>query len=100
MMTDGASDSLHRRARAFVHAFEAGAPMPESFDALAVDLARFQAVHVEGYRRLCRARGLDPARFRSASDAPAVPTDAFKVSRVAAFPEGQAQVIFRTSGTT
>ena len=94
------SDSLHRRARACVRAFEVAAPMPEPFDALAVDLARFQAARVDGYGRLCRARGLDPASFRRASDAPAVPTDAFKVSRVAAFPEGQAQAIFRTSGTT
>jgi hypothetical protein len=99
-MTHDASDSLHRRARAFVHAFDAGLPMPEPFDALAADLARFQALRVDGYGRLCRARGLDLARIRSAAEAPAVPTDAFKVSRVAAFPEGEARAVFRTSGTT
>ena len=94
------SDALHARARAFVRAFEAGASMPEPFDALACDLARFQAAHVEGYARLCRARGVDPATLRRASDAPAVPTDAFKLARVAAFPPDEARVTFRTSGTT
>ena len=94
------SDALHARARAFVRAYEAGAPMPEDFDALACDLARFQATHVEGYGRLCRARGFDPSVARTASEAPAVPTDAFKAARVATFAEGEAGAVFQTSGTT
>jgi hypothetical protein len=94
------SAALHRRARAFVRAFVDGVAMPEPFDALAVDLARFQAQHVEGYARLCRARGLDPRRFTRAADAPAVPTDAFKVARAFAFPEADERTFFLTSGTT
>lgn len=94
------SSALHTRARAFVDAFERGAPPPEPFDALACDLARFQAEHVEGYARLCRAQGVDPAALERANDAPAVPTDAFKLTRVAAFDEGEAAATFRTSGTT
>lgn len=95
------SKSLHARAQAFVRAFEApGADMPESFDALAVDLARFQAEHVEGYRRLLAARGVRVDDLRAATDAPAVPTDAFKVARVSAFAESETPVLFRTSGTT
>jgi len=94
------SESLHRRARAFVRAFETGGHPPESFDALACDLARFQAANVEGYARLCRARGVDVASIESAGEAPAVPTDAFKMTRVAAFPESDARAIFRTSGTS
>jgi hypothetical protein len=74
--------------------------MPEPFDALAVDLARFQATHVAGYGRLCRARGAAPSTFAVARDAPAVPTEAFKVSRVASFPDREALAVFRTSGTT
>lgn len=74
--------------------------MPEAFDALACDLARFQARHVPGYGRLCRARGVDPGSLTRAGDAPAVPTDAFKVASVFAFPPSSAQVTFRTSGTT
>jgi hypothetical protein len=96
----GESDALHARARAFVAAFERGAPMPESFDALASDLARFQGKHVAGYARLAAARGVDLASVRRAIDAPAVPTDAFKLARVSAFPEEQTKVTFRTSGTT
>ena len=41
--------------------------------------------HIEGYARLCRARGVDVATLASAADIPAVPTDAFKVTRVATF---------------
>lgn len=94
------SDALHARACAFVRAFEIGQASPEPFDALAVDLARFQARHVPGYARLCAARGVDPERIRSAGEAPAVPTDAFKVATVFAFPADRASVTFRTSGTT
>lgn len=94
------SDALHARALAFVHAFERCGPPPEPFDALAVDLARFQARHVTGYARLCAARGVDPQRIHRAGQAPAVPTDAFKVAAVFAFPAEQACVTFRTSGTT
>ena len=84
-----------------VAAFEAGQSAPESFDALACDLARFQAEHVEGYARLCRARGVEPASLTRAEDIPAVPTDAFKVTRVATFePSDVSALTFRTSGTT
>ncbi len=74
--------------------------MPEPFDRLAADLARFQAAHVPGYARLCAARGVDPATVTRAAQAPAVPTDAFKLARVFAFPERDATATFRTSGTT
>jgi len=83
-----------------VLAFQRGVAMPESFDALAVDLARFQVKTVPGYARLCAARSVDPARLVRAGDAPAVPTDAFKLSRVFAFDAADAAVTFRTSGTT
>jgi hypothetical protein len=94
------SDALHARARAMVRAFEHGRPAPEPFDALAVDLARFQARGIAGYARLCAARAADPARFARASDAPAVPTDAFKLATVFAFEPAEAVVTFRTSGTS
>jgi hypothetical protein len=94
------STALHARARAFASAFERGGPPPEGFDALAADLARYQAAHVEGYARLCRARGVDPERLTRAQDAPPVPTDAFKLTRVSAFEEHEATAVFRTSGTT
>jgi hypothetical protein len=90
------SDALHARARAFVRAFEEGRPMPEPFDALACDLARFQMEHIPGFERLCRARG--KTRFERALDVPGVPTDAFKAARV--FAGEEVETVFRTSGTT
>ncbi len=74
--------------------------MPEPFDALACDLARFQAQHIDGYARLCQRRHVVLAALCRAGDAPAVPTDAFKVARVAAFPRSLTQATFLTSGTT
>ena len=85
------SDALHARARAFVAAFERGAQMPEPFEALARDLADFQAKNNAGYARLRDARG---------EAIPAVPTEAFKVARVSAFEERDTPIVFRTSGTT
>jgi hypothetical protein len=95
-----ASDRLHVRARAMMQAFERGQAMPESFDALAVALARFQGRSVGGYARLCAARGIDLERVERAADVPAVPTDAFKLAHVFAFDAADAAVTFRTSGTT
>jgi hypothetical protein len=83
-----------------VAAFVAGQPPPETFDALACDLARHQAAHIEGYARLCRARGVDLGALASADAIPAVPTDAFKVTRVATFEPSETAKVFRTSGTT
>lgn len=88
-------DALHARVRAMVAAYTQNQEMPEPFDALAVDLGRYQARHNPGYARLCGTRTLERA-----ADFPAVPTDAFKVTRVATFPEEDARHIFRTSGTT
>ena len=94
------SDALHARVRAMVRAFERGQAMPEPFDALAVDIARFQADRVAGYARLCAARGVDPRAVNRAAELPAVPTDAFKVARVFTFEPAGAARVFRTSGTT
>jgi hypothetical protein len=97
---DSQSDALHERALAFVDAFDQERPMPERFDALACDIARFQEAHIDGHARLCRSRGAVPATFARAADIPAVPTDAFKVTRVAWFVPEAARAVFRTSGTT
>lgn len=94
------SRALHTRARALVQAFVDATPPAETFDALAVDLGRFQASHVPGYARLCARRGVAPSTCTRAAQFPAVPTDAFKAMRVAAFGEDATTRIFRTSGTT
>lgn len=94
------SEALHARARRLVAAFERGEDLPESLDALACDVARFQLAHSDGFARLSAARGVDVTKLTSAADIPAVPTDAFKLTRVSTFPEGEQTAVFRTSGTT
>jgi hypothetical protein len=93
------SAALHVRVRAIVQAFERGA-VAEPFDDVARDLARFQGKYVAGYGRLCAARDIDPASIERACEAPAVPTDAFKIADVFAFDPRNASFTFRTSGTT
>lgn len=95
-----ASESLHGRVVACIEAFRKGAREPESFDELASDIARFQARNVVGFGRLCASRGVDPSTFTRADQVPAVPTEAFKLSRIFAFADSEAKVVFRTSGTT
>lgn len=92
------SDALHARALAFVASFERGEPMPEPFDALACDLARHQ--RASGYERLARAHAIDLEHLAQASGIPAIPTDTFKLTRVAAHAPHLDAAIFRTSGTT
>ncbi len=90
------ADALHARVRATIRLEHCD---DDAFDALARDLARFQHARHPGYARLCAARGVDPARDRPRA-LPAVPTDAFRMTRVATFAEGREAAVFRTSGTT
>lgn len=94
-----ASRALHDRVRAFIAASEAGEP-PESFDALACALSRFQTAHIPALARLARARGVDPSALVTADDIPAVPTDVFKLTRLSAHGPEDDTIVFRTSGTT
>src|SRR5689334_20618356 len=77
----------------------AGVGGDERFETLARDLAVFQSKYVDGYARLCTAHGVDPARDPF-ERLPAVPTDAFRVARVASFPLELDVAAFKTSGTT
>jgi len=83
-----------------IRAFVRGDAPSEAFDAIAVDLVAFQAERVPGYARLCAARGVDPRAISRASEAPAVPAEAFKMASVFAFDAREAIATFRTSGTT
>lgn len=92
------SDALHSRARAFIRGSLRGEPT-EPFDALALDIARFQAAHVPAIARLAHARHTQFAHGRDASSIPAVPTDVFRLARIAAHPRDCDVALFRTSGT-
>ncbi len=88
------SEALHARVRAFA----AGRAKPgETFERLGLDIARFQARHVPGFARLVdRAK----SSLDRVEEIPAVPADAFRVTRVAVHPAEFDEVRFLTSGTT
>jgi hypothetical protein len=87
------SEALHRRVRAFRH----GPATAAAFDELALEIAQFQARHQPGFRRLIAARG---SALDSVEAIPAVPSDAFRLTRVAVFPPELDSARFFTSGTT
>jgi Acyl-protein synthetase, LuxE len=86
------SNRLHER----VQRFAAGVG-GEDFTVLALDIARFQAEASEGFRRLVKARG---ASLQTLDDVPPVPSDAFRLARVATYDAELDAVRFFTSGTT
>ncbi len=88
------SEALHERVRAFARG---EAPEADDFERLAVDIARFQARWSPGFRRLVDAKSPGLDRLDSI---PAVPSDAFRLTRVAVHPAELDQVRFVTSGTT
>ena len=72
----------------------------EPYDALALDLARFQAAHIPALARLAQATGADLGRAREAAAIPAVPCDVFRLARLATHPSACDVACFRTSGTS
>ncbi|HEY8942711.1 MAG TPA: acyl-protein synthetase [Polyangiaceae bacterium] len=87
------SENLHARVRAFA----AKPAAAESFDALALAIADFQRRHSPAFARLC---SLHAGPRGTAQDIPAVPSDAFKLTRVAVHEEALDTSRFVTSGTT
>lgn len=73
------------------------APAGDSFEDLALAAFAFQYQRVEPYRRLCAARGVEPATVSDWRQVPAVPTLAFR--SLALHAEAPLEV-FRSSGTT
>lgn len=93
------SDALHARVRAFIASAMRG-DATEPFDGLAADIARYQIDRVAPMRRLATARGLLGSALAEASEIPAVPTEVFRFTRVAAHSSDEDVAVFRTSGTT
>lgn len=76
---------------------------PDTFESLALDIARFQAQNGAAFSRLCRQHGMSLEAFAAgvALDAvPALPADAFRLGRIAVHPEALDVASFFTSGTT
>ena len=86
------SDALHGRVQAF-----ARGQGDDEFEALALEIAQFQARNIPAYARLLEARGSTLSSF---ADIVAVPPDAFRLARVAVHPKAMDQKCFVSSGTS
>ncbi len=85
------SDALHARVQRF-----ASGTTQETFEELALAIARFQAEASPGLQRLLRGRPVP----RALEEIPPLPSAAFRLTRVATYPAELDQVRFFTSGTT
>jgi hypothetical protein len=85
------SDALHARVQSFV-----GGTSVETFESLALAIAEYQRRFSRGHQKLAELHGVPT----SADEIPAVPADAFRVTRVAIHSEGDDVVRFLTSGTS
>ena len=86
------SDALHRAVQSF-----AAGDTARSFADLSLEIAAFQSEFSPGFARLLSRRGAELASFEHI---PGVPSDAFRLARVAVHPEAEDAVRFATSGTT
>lgn len=86
------SEALHARVRAFAQGGSAAA-----FEELALAIADYQRRWHPGFARLVERRG---GALSSAAAIPAVPVEAFRLTRVAVHPRELDEVRFETSGTT
>jgi hypothetical protein len=77
----------------------AAIPAPE-FDRLARAVFAFQFRHNAPYRAFCLSRGATPESVSHWTEVPAVPTSAFRAVPLVCGDPAEAQVVFRTSGTT
>lgn len=91
------SEALHAKVRGFARASLEATPEAGAFEELALEIACFQAEHIPGYARLVESRGVLLERFESIV---AVPTDVFRLARVAVHGPEHDVASFHTSGTT
>jgi hypothetical protein len=96
------SDALHGRVQAVIARAlrPADGSVAAEIDALALDIARYQARHVPAVAQLYATRGIDPAALRSVTEIPALPCEIFRLRRVAAHASRDDVRCFRSSGTT
>lgn len=95
------SERLHERVQAFAEASEAPpfvhAKDADTFESLALDIARFQFDYSAGFARLV---GTETFSITDIEDIPALPTDAFRYARVSVHPAELDRTVYQTSGTT
>ncbi len=88
------SELLHARVRAFARG---DAAPHDTFEALALALARYQRRESPAFARLCERHG---SRLDELASVPGVPTEAFRRLRVTVTEPGLDVACFETSGTT
>ncbi len=94
-------ETLRTRVLALIDDLAGGARDDRRRDSLLCEVLALQSEQVQPYARLCRHRGVLPGTNHATPDAfPALPTDVFRHTRVAAHPPTRDVVVFRTSGTT
>ncbi len=94
---DEQSDALHARVTLYGKSALEGNTTEDSFDDLAVAIARYQRAASPGYARLVERHG---STLDTLESIPAVPVDAFRLTRVATHQPEDDLATFRTSGTT
>jgi len=100
---DPARASLDARVLAWMHEPATPEYWPADdarFEALALELFRFQFERCAAYRRFCEGRGRTPRTIRAWHEIPPVPTGAFKEVALRSFPAQRCTHVFRTSGTS
>ncbi len=95
---DADGGALRERLRAMV-ATPMGAISAEAVEALGLAVFAWQRAHNPVVARVA-ARALAGKNPATLAEVPALPTDVFKVARVACFPERETARVFETSGTT
>src|SRR6266542_3560374 len=100
MLSEERRCRLHTRVRSFIEASVSGRVPAESFDELGVAILTYQAENVPAYQRLLARSGRHPADGADIRALPAMPSEAFRLARIAAHPPSDDVVVFRTSGTT
>lgn len=72
----------------------------DEFRRLALRVFRCQCRHNDVYASFCRRRGVEPSGVEAWQEIPPVPTRAFKRIPLVSSPTGEAEAVFRTSGTS
>ncbi len=94
------SEGLHVRVKRFAEnslAAKKSFLEDDTFESLAIDIAKFQFDYSPGFARLI---GSGSFGLTELEQIPALPTDAFRYARVAVHPPELDAVVYRTSGTT
>ena len=68
----------------------------EDFERLALELFALQFKHNAPYRRLCEARGVEPANVPHWAEIPAAPTSAFKELDLTCLPAAERMTFFQS----